>query len=182
MKSGKRTLSCSECLRVFSTYHPKGLFCSKQCFWKHRKEKPPPSHQKCPHCEKVLPFNLEFFGRHTKSKHGISYLCRTCNAKKARERGPDDRLKLRVQVLTAYGSGKLACVCCKETHIEFLTIDHIKGGGSAERRTTGTNTLYRRLRRQGFPQGDYRTLCFNCNWAYGVHGYCPHQAKSQKAE
>lgn len=72
----------------------------------------------------------------------------------------------------------MACVCCNESHIEFLALDHIHGGGTKERKTSGTNMLYRRLRREGFPQGNYRTLCFNCNWSYGIHGYCPHKRPS----
>lgn len=33
--------------------------------------------------------------------------------------------------------------------------------------------IYRWLKQQGFPTG-FRVLCMNCNFSYGLHGYCPH--------
>lgn len=68
------------------------------------------------------------------------------------------------------------CVGCTETHIEFLTIDHVKGDGAAHRKETGLRTgsdTYAWLRRNNFPAG-FRVLCFNCNASEGFHGYCPH--------
>lgn len=78
--------------------------------------------------------------------------------------------ELRDEVLTAYGN---ACACCDERTHEFLTIDHINGGGTAHRREVGRH-VYEQLRRQGFPAG-YRVLCWNCNWAYRLSGDCPHR-------
>jgi len=84
--------------------------------------------------------------------------------------------KLKLEVFEAYGGSK--CQCCGEHHVEFLSIDHIAGGGRAHRREVfgveneGGN-LYAWLKRQGYPEG-YRVLCMNCNCAYGHHGYCPH--------
>lgn len=79
-----------------------------------------------------------------------------------------DRLKL----IDAYG-GK--CECCGETLPEFLTVDHIGGGGGEHRRQVGgTNAVIREIASQGYPRDRYRLLCYNCNCSIGARGYCPH--------
>ena len=83
--------------------------------------------------------------------------------------------KLKLEVFEAYGGIK--CQCCGESHVEFLSIDHIAGGGRAHRKEVfgkpdGGN-LFAWLKRNGYPEG-YRVLCMNCNCAYGFQGYCPH--------
>lgn len=89
----------------------------------------------------------------------------------------EEKRRLRHQVLEAYG-GK--CECCGDTAHEFLTIDHINGGGSAHKKAVGGSgtSVYRWLRQQGFPKDGFRLLCFNCNRSYGAYGYCPHQKRS----
>jgi hypothetical protein len=85
------------------------------------------------------------------------------------------RKRLRMEVLSAYGvNGVAVCVCCGEKRIEFLTLDHIGGGGREERKKYPATMLGGRLRKLGFPSG-YRTLCWNCNGSLGMYGYCPHQ-------
>lgn len=82
------------------------------------------------------------------------------------------KAKIKTQVIKYYG-GK--CACCGEKQQEFLTIDHIDGGGTAHRRKMGTggSRFYNWLHKQNYPSG-YRVLCFNCNAAEGLFGYCPH--------
>lgn len=87
---------------------------------------------------------------------------------------------LRVEALDAYGGP--VCSCCGEDHEEFLTIDHVNGGGSAHRRSLksrGGHSFYLWLRRNNYPKG-FRILCMNCNFAYGMRGYCPHKKRSRK--
>ncbi|HRZ15242.1 MAG TPA: hypothetical protein P5110_07030 [Candidatus Omnitrophota bacterium] len=86
------------------------------------------------------------------------------------------RLKLKVDVLKAY-SKNIECACCHEKHIEFLTIDHIKGGGNKHRKSLGKVVFYRWLKKNGFPKG-YRVLCMNCNFARRYNQICPHQKKT----
>lgn len=83
--------------------------------------------------------------------------------------------RLREQVLIAYGG---VCACCGESERDFLTIDHINGGGTAHRKELG-GKVYAQLRRTGFPAG-YRVLCWNCNWAHRLYGACPHQSRQQR--
>lgn len=82
--------------------------------------------------------------------------------------------KLRQQVLAAYGH---ACACCGNSQAEFLTLDHINGGGAKERRRFAGGGMYAHVKKLGFPKDVYRLLCMNCNWALGMYGYCPHQQK-----
>lgn len=94
------------------------------------------------------------------------------NAGKLRQRGYEYRLAIRMEVIRHYSKGSMECECCQESIVEFLTIDHVDGGGSNHRREIKIN-MYHWLKKNGFPTG-YRILCYNCNMAIGVHGICPH--------
>lgn len=91
---------------------------------------------------------------------------------KARSR----EVERRRRCIMAYGGP--ICACCGETTYEFLTIDHINGGGNKHaeaRRDKGQHAnLYTHLIAEGFPPG-YQVLCYNCNCAKGNYGVCPHQ-------
>ncbi len=90
-----------------------------------------------------------------------------------RERARPYRQRIKVQVLTAYGGA--VCVCCRETHIEFLTLDHVDKNGPEDRRTKGSGSVfYQWLRHHNYPDLHLRVLCMNCNFALGHSGYCPH--------
>jgi hypothetical protein len=86
------------------------------------------------------------------------------------------RLKERDEFLAAYGN---KCDCCGEEEKEFLSLDHINGGGYKHRKSTGTN-IYVVARREGYPKDKYRVLCYNCNLSIGFYGYCPHQKGGAK--
>lgn len=82
------------------------------------------------------------------------------------------RIKLRQAALKKYGE---CCQCCGECTEEFLTIDHIKGGGNKHRKEIGQGrSIYIWLKINNYPEG-FRTLCWNCNACLGLRGYCPHQ-------
>lgn len=101
---------------------------------------------------------------------------------KRAEQAREEKRRLRRQVFDAYGN---KCVCCGEQEPEFLTIDHVNGGGLAHRRSCGNSgtSVYRWLRKNGFPKEGFQLLCFNCNRALGAYGYCPHQRRTmEKAE
>lgn len=110
--------------------------------------------------------------------------CRDCDGKKhkAWRGGNKGRIRtyarrgaceLRWQTFMAYGGPR--CACCGERTVEFLSLDHIDGGGTKQRRIDGLVglALYRALRKKGWPKG-YRVLCHNCNQSLGYYGYCPH--------
>ncbi len=98
---------------------------------------------------------------------------RTKGAKYARNR----RKAVRLEGLAQYG-GK--CACCGETAEEFLTIDHINGRVPGEPRLRGP-AEWERLKKAGWPSDNIQILCYNCNCAKGIYGYCPvHQQQGEE--
>lgn len=106
--------------------------------------------------------------------------CKTCKLtyRRLRDNAPERRARrnirhreIRQQAFDGYG-GK--CNCCGEKRFEFLAIDHVYGGGRAERQKLSTRQIADKVIRQGFP-AEYRVLCHNCNQAIGWYGVCPHE-------
>lgn len=88
------------------------------------------------------------------------------------------RHRLKADVIEGYGG---ACRCCGEAEPQFMTLDHIDGGGSAHKKAVnGNQMIYSFLRANNYPSG-YQLLCFNCNSAKGAFGMCPHERDRQKA-
>lgn len=84
--------------------------------------------------------------------------------------------KLKIEVLNHYSNNLLKCACCDESILEFLSIDHINGGGNKhfkELNKIGVN-FYKWLKNNSFPIG-YQVLCMNCNFAKGHFKTCPHR-------
>lgn len=82
-------------------------------------------------------------------------------------------IRLKEEVFEAYGGA--SCACCGEIHLDFLSIDHIGGGGAKHRKDLrgGGGKVYQWLKKHGYPPG-FRVLCMNCNHALGHSGSCPH--------
>lgn len=82
------------------------------------------------------------------------------------------RARLKMAVIEAYGS---RCACCGETQHDFLTLDHIGGGGNWHRkRAVIASRFYGWIKDAGFPAG-FQLLCWNCNAATRFGRRCPHQ-------
>lgn len=123
-------------------------------------------------------------------------LCFSCydSAKKWKVENPEKdstfaRIRhqnIKIDLFNSYGGCKCSCPGgCEITALEFLSIDHIGGGGKQHvdntgRRLTGV-ALYRWLREHNHPEG-FRVLCMNCNFAIGHHGYCPHEKEREVVE
>jgi hypothetical protein len=87
----------------------------------------------------------------------------------------------RERALTMYG-GK--CACCGISDYEFLTFDHIDGGGRYHRKYVMggkgvSDNLVRWLLLKMRP--GFRVLCYNCNCAIGHYGFCPHAKTNTSA-
>lgn len=75
---------------------------------------------------------------------------------------------------------KIQCVCCGETEIKFLTLDHKNNDGYIHRKKMNTDVIHW-VKRNNFPD-IFQTLCWNCNLAK-VHnkGICPHMQKKSNS-
>jgi len=86
-------------------------------------------------------------------------------------------VKLKMEVLTHYGGGKLACVRCGFSDVRALCLDHINSNSAHPIRNRkgerplpslwSPRKLRARLKRLGFPEG-FQTLCANCNLVKAV--------------
>jgi len=107
--------------------------------------------------------------------HNItSLLCDICNLDEWRR-----RVRTKYDVIRKYG-GKCSCPGCEETNFMFLSLDHIHGGGTAERKTTRIlgGRLYKYLKNRPVDP-KYQVLCFNCNFGKGNRSKCPHELIDQ---
>lgn len=77
---------------------------------------------------------------------------------------------LRELVIEKYGN---KCNCCGETIKEFLTIDHINGGGIKDRKQWSSIYFLNQMIKD-YNSDKYQILCWNCNCARKL-GDCPHQ-------
>lgn len=124
--------------------------------------------------------------RIVKSKHCA--ICRD-DKRKVRRKKPDyrnventrnkaRRVQLRNQLIEMYG-GQCACPGgCNVVQKEFLSIDHIGGGGKDHRASvSGGLSYYLSIIRHPVPNTKFRLLCHNCNQAIGLYGTCPHERK-----
>lgn len=85
---------------------------------------------------------------------------------------------LREKALEYYGGDPPKCDCCGEHTYEFLSIDHMEGGGNKHRKSFRKGkwepTIYQFLSENNYPDG-FRVLCYNCNFSIGHYGFCPHE-------
>jgi len=86
------------------------------------------------------------------------------------------RIKLKRQILSHYSNNTLICGCCSESIYDFLTIDHINGGGRKHIQEIKGNGIYQWLKNNNFPEG-FQVLCYNCNCARSrqPNNKCPHK-------
>ena len=109
-------------------------------------------------------------------------------AEQERKRGREFLRDLRFKVMDVYGGRQ--CVCCGETGLTFLTIDHVNNDGAAHRRSLRKTADDKRgrsgsavlawIKKNNFPPG-FQVLCFNCNLSKHINGgICEHQL--QKTE
>ena len=134
--------------------------------------------RKCGHKRTILPER-----RREKGHASSCFYClaqwRKNNREKIKKQCKKNLLLLKLEIFNHYCQGKIKCQCpsgkCGENRFEFLSIDHIGGGGTKHRKEIkGGEQFYRWIRRNGFPEG-LRILCHNCNMSLGFYGYCPHQ-------
>lgn len=84
------------------------------------------------------------------------------------------RQERRRQVIEHYGN---QCNCCGEKQYEFLTIDHVFGGGSQHRKIVSSHALPYFIIKNNYPS-DFQVLCYNCNCGKSSKLVCPHKMKN----
>jgi hypothetical protein len=82
----------------------------------------------------------------------------------------------KLQVFEFYGG--VICKCCGEQDFEFLTIDHINGGGFQHNKERKGYNIYQWLIKKNFPEG-FQVLCWNCNCGKRNYAICPHRKKKK---
>jgi len=79
------------------------------------------------------------------------------------------------QLFQVYGD---KCICCGESNRLFLTLDHINGNGTAERkamRNRQYGAIGKAIREPD--RSKYQILCYNCNCGkWRNKGICPHKS------
>lgn len=136
----------------------------------------------CPRCDRDK--TIAEFGQDSSRSDGLQCWCKDCrkesnklyydaNPEKFYIWGRQRHRELREALIKGYGG---SCACCGEVAFEFLCIDHIHGGGNADRAQHKSDiAFYKWLLQNGCPKDNYRLLCHNCNMAIGFYGYCPHE-------
>lgn len=162
--------------------------------------------QKCSKC-KIIKEEKDFWKCSSGNKKGLHSWCKNCQRQDAmrryfilKEKNPEkikhyaakwrennrDRArflanksyqKIRYETLCVYGGNPPKCACCGEKNVEFLSFDHINGGGLRHQKKEKYVNLMRWLKNNKYPKG-FRVLCHNCNFSNGHYGYCPHKKES----
>jgi len=83
----------------------------------------------------------------------------------------------RIKIVRLLG-GK--CICCGESHIEFLSAQHKNNDGANHRREIGSGSTYNWiLKNIEEAKKIIELMCMNCNTSNGFFGYCPHKVSTE---
>lgn len=116
---------------------------------------------------------MPYKDRKKQLRYGRNYYYK--NRERLCAQGRKHRKEFRIKILSYYCGGKPPfCSCCGESYVEFLSLDHINGGGTQQRKTIKGTAFYYWVVKHNYPPG-LRVLCHNCNQSYGFYGYCPHK-------
>ena len=113
-----------------------------------------------------------------REKNRESYLAKKIEWFKNHKESEYNRLKEKKRmwksiVINHYCNNNPRCMCCGETTYEFLTIEHLNGGGCKHRKEIGASNICRWIINNGFPK-EFSILCYNCNCSKAYCGECPH--------
>jgi hypothetical protein len=97
-------------------------------------------------------------------------ICILCFRDRDNKTSKIKRLETKKQAINICGG---VCGCCVENILDFLTIDHINGGGRAE--GLSSMDMHKAIFNGARDAKDLRSLCYNCNCSRGMYGFCPHE-------
>lgn len=128
-------------------------------------------------CSKCLADASRYYFKNREVRQAKMKAWALANPIKLKEANKLRHAKNKWAVMKAYGGN---CVCCGESNIAFLSIDHANGGGYRHRKSIaklGGGAFYDYLRRNNYPNDPpLQVMCFNCNQGrQGNGGVCPHK-------
>jgi hypothetical protein len=118
---------------------------------------------------------IRFFSTGGNQRCGLVSSCKSCTSKKIRAYQFKETKRVKLICMMGYG-GK--CVCCGDSRIEMLTIEHIRYKGY-DLIECSTTALMKELIRQSFPEG-YTILCSGCNQLTRYGKPCIHSKEYQE--
>lgn len=106
-------------------------------------------------------------------KRHAEWIKNPVNKARWQERVNTQNAARRIRVIMHYG-GK--CVCCGESGMPFLTLDHRDNDGKIDRAQVHSGYWWRWIIKHGYPS-NLQVMCWNCNMAkqHFGKGTCPHQ-------
>lgn len=129
----------------------------------------------CSTCRTIQP--IANFSPKNRGVLKCDYQCHNCVNQQAKERFKRPEVKtryksasqklrynLRKTIIDHYG---LYCHCqcgCTEDIYDFLTIEHLSGGGTKHQKERGEFGVYKDIINNNFPS-NFTILCYNCNCA-----------------
>lgn len=132
----------------------------------------------CKECENER--NRLYYWKTLDKQHIRSKNYRKNNKEELRKKFKKWRKELVIETISHYSNGIIKCVCCGESNIFFLTLDHINNNGAKQRRKlklTGGWRFYYWLKLRNFPDNlGLQVLCANCQLGKERNnGVCPHK-------
>ena len=110
-----------------------------------------PESKLCNQCNKFK--NRHDFSSSVTRKSGLNVYCKSCCVNR--------NAKFKQSVYESLGGSK--CKNCGEAEVEFLTIQHIHGGGRLHRNQSNWKKLCKEILSDGDRTNKYEVLCANCN-------------------
>lgn len=77
---------------------------------------------------------------------------------------------IRLEAVRVYSGGTMQCVCCRDSHVQFLGVEG--------NRPKGISNIYLWLKKNNFPLG-FQILCMNCKTGKNTLGQCPHVSEKK---
>src|SRR4030042_4863970 len=114
----------------------------------------------------------QYYLKNSKKLKERTMLWKKKNKEKVIEISKKYRMGLKLQALKSYSNNKNPrCICCGETEIDFLCLDHINNDGFKEREKYGLGTSFLKwLKVNNYPKHlNLQVMCFDCNFSKRIH-------------
>lgn len=170
IRNGKKfSYTCLNCNQEQFSYYQKRQFCNILCQTKYFGRRRKLGGSRMSRWKDRYRNDNDFKREH--NQQGKKW--RLNNSEKVKETARKIKQSNRLLVINHY-SKENKCVCCGESNIKFLTIDHINNNGAEHRKQIKNDHLAGWLVRNNYPEG-FQILCWNCNEGKKIYKICPHK-------